>query len=176
MDIRAGSITSPTVAGRCVRRACSQRGFTLIELILVMVLIGILAYSVMTRDSSSVLAASAQAEQLAGDIRYTQSMAMTRGQRFRINFTASSYQITDMAGTPQVHPGTGTTAAISLPGASLSGYNPPLSSNYLAFDGQGVPYIDATNLLAANAVITVTRGGNTRTVTINPTTGRVTIP
>jgi hypothetical protein len=61
---------------------------------------------------------------------------------------------------------------------SLSGYNPPLTNNYVAFDGKGIPYTDvaASTALAANATITLTSGSNTRTVVISPQTGRVIVP
>jgi hypothetical protein len=111
------------------------------------------------------------AEQLAGDIRYTQSLAMTSGQRNRININlaAASYQITTSAGVPVAHPATGSTAAISLGDVSLGGY-----SGYIAFDGKGIPYTDVSGtLLGTPAIITLSSGGNTRQVVVSPQTGRV---
>lgn len=149
------------------------RGFTLIELVMVIVLLGILAAFAGVRLSVNPVDVSAQAEQLAADIRYTQSLAMSRGSRFRVNFTASSYQITDMNGVAQVHPATGQTAAVSLAPTALSGYNPPLSNGYLAFDSRGVPFTSPTAALASTVVITLAGGGDTREVRVAPETGRV---
>ncbi len=153
-----------------------QAGFTLVEIVVAILLIGLLAYSVIPRyQNRSVFDVNAQAQQLASDIRYTQSLAMTSGQRNRINLAAASYQITTSAGAPVVHPATGSTAAVSLINVSLSGYNPPLTNNYIAFDGKGVPYTDvvAGTLLGANATITLSSGGNTRQIVVSPQTGRV---
>ena len=99
---------------------------------------------------------------------------MSRGQRYRVNFTANSYQITDMlGGTVQPVTAITGTALVSVLPAVLSGYNPPLTLNYVAFDTKGVPYTSATAALAATATITLTSGGESSTITIAPETGRV---
>ena len=152
------------------------KGFTLIELIMVMVILSIVAAVASMRMPGDGINVSAQAEQLASDIRYTQSLAMSRGQRFQINFTASTYQIRNAAGDPQVHPGTGQTAAVGLDSTVLSGYNPPLTGNILAFNSLGVPYTDATTALAGLATLTLTSGGEAITVRVAPQTGRVQVP
>ena len=151
------------------------RGFSLLELVTVLVLVGILAVfaapNLFTTQSITLPATSAQ---LAASIRYAQSLSMSRGQRYRINFTGNTYQITDMlGGTVQPStPSTGTALVSVLP-AALSGYNPPLTLNYVAFDTKGVPYTSATAVLLATATITLTSGSDTSTITIAPETGRV---
>ena len=148
-------------------------GFTLIELVVVMLLLGVLTAWVSMRASTTDMDVITQAEQLAADIRYTQSLSMSRGQRYRVNFTASSYLITDMSGAAQAHPGTGLRAPISLGTTVLSGYNPTLTNNYVAFNSSGVPYISATAILAGVATLTLTGSGNTNQVSVAPDTGRV---
>ncbi|MEX2163359.1 MAG: GspH/FimT family pseudopilin [Sulfuricaulis sp.] len=165
----------------CISRIQSTRygGFTLMELVVIIVLVAILAFTVVPRYlSKGSIDVSIMAEQLANDIRFTQSLAMTSGNGNRINLTAAAYQITTSSGGPVVHPVTGSSAPISMNNVSLSGYNPPLTNNYVAFDGKGVPYTDvaASTALAAAASITLTAGGNTRTVMISPQTGRVIVP
>lgn len=154
-------------------RSARHSGFTIVELVAIILLVGVLAFVAIPRFSGPSLRVDAQAEQLASDIRYTQTLAMTQGDRFRINLTAAGYQITDSGGlNPEVHPGTGSTSVVALDGVALSGYNPPLTGNYVAFDGRGIPYVGASTALSANATITLT-GGATRTIVISPETGRV---
>lgn len=153
-----------------------ETGFTMVELIVIIVLISLLAFMAASRFPGGGMDVSSQAEQLAADIRYAQTLSMTRGDRYRINLTAAGYQVTDSAGNPEVHPGTGSTSAVALDGVALSGFNPPLTGDYVIFDGRGVPYVDtAGTALSANAVITLTAQGITRTVTISPETGRVAV-
>ena len=146
------------------------------ELAVIILLVGILAFVAIPRLSGPSLRVDAQAEQLASDIRYTQTLAMTQGDRFRINLIATGYQITSSTGAATVaHPGTGTTSAVALNGVTLSGWSPPLTNNYVAFDGRGVPYVLFTSStgLAANATITLSGGGYARNLVISPETGRV---
>lgn len=153
-----------------------QAGFTLVEIVVAILLIGLLAYSVIPRyQNRGVFDVNAQAEQLASDIRYTQSLAMTSGQRNRINLAAASYQITTSAGAPLAHPATGSTAAISLINVTLTLSGLP--NSYIAFDGKGIPYTDivtGTLLGGAGATITLNSPGATsRQIVVSPQTGRV---
>jgi len=154
-----------------------MQGFTLVELILVMVLVAILAAEVMPRLPDNTLNLSAQAEQLASDIRLAQSMAMTRGQRFGIKINANptnTYQIVDQNGNGTVvHPVTGNTTAINLASTVAT------TNALVEFDGKGKPYTDVLTpptALAGTATITLTKNGQARTVTVEVETGKVSIP
>ncbi len=139
-----------------------------------LVLVGVLAVFVVPRMvSTQAITLPAVAAQLAANIRYTQSLSMSKGQRYRLNITANSYQITDTSGVPIIQPVTASTAAISVSPVVLSGFNPPLTNNYVAFDSRGVPYISASTVLGASAVVTLTSGTETATVTIGAETGGV---
>lgn len=149
-------------------------GFTLLELVLVLTILGVIAvYAAPRIVSAPELTLPASASQLAGSIRYAQALSMSSGQRYRVNFTATGYQISDMGGAPIVQPVTASTAATSVSPATLAGFNPPLTGGYVAFDTRGVPYVDATTPLAGTATITITLGSEAATVSIAPETGSV---
>ncbi len=149
-------------------------GFSAIELVVVILLVGILAVFAAPRwIGTQVLTLPATTAQLAANIRYTQSLAMSQGQRYRINLTATTYQITDMVGGSVLQPVVGGTAPVTIAGVTLTGFNPPLTNNYVAFDTKGVPYISATAVLAGAATITLTAGAETGSIVIAPETGRV---
>jgi Tfp pilus assembly protein FimT len=152
-----------------------QKGFTLVEIGIIIVLLGIIGIIVGTQFSEKSVNVTQQSKRLAADLRYMQNLAMTRNVRTRVNFSSSQYTLTELDGTtPIVHPG-GPSNVVSMPsGVVLSTAN--LANNYIVFDGKGRPYTDNTDpgaLLATTATITFTSGGNTATVTIAPETGRV---
>ena len=107
---------------------------------------------------------------------------MERGfasRRYRINYTATSYNFTDVSGVAVTHP-SGTPGAIAFAGGvSISPFPAPaLPNNVVSFDGLGRPYTDvsAATLLASTATISLVRGGSTRAVQIFPETGMVRVP
>ena len=150
------------------------RGFSLLELVTVLLMVGVLAvFAVPRLFTVQSITLPAVAAQMTSNIRYAQSLSMSQGQRYRVNFTATTYQITDMSGIPIVQPVTASTAAISVSPATLGGYNPPFTNNYVAFDTKGAPFVSATTALATTATITLTSGSDASSITVMPETGRV---
>ena len=149
-------------------------GFTLTELVIVIALISILAVSVLTQWPGRSLNLDGLAHQLAGDIRYVQSLSMTRGQRFRIEFSNDRYNMKDQAGATIAHPVVGATDVLLDPAVGLSTTNVP--NGYLVFDGKGAPFED-DNLpgdpLAGDAEIELSIGTDARKVVVSRETGRV---
>ena len=149
----------------------NAQGFTLLELVTVIILISILSLVLIIQWPGDSVSLSAQADQLVGDIRYTQSLALTRNQRYRINFAANRYWITNRDGTvPVPHPMNGATTIFLASGVSLAS-----TQTFLVFDENSAPYTNALipgTALASDAVITLSAGGNVRAVRISPETGR----
>ena len=153
-----------------------MQGFTLIELVAVIVLAGILIFSVSSRYSGTSITLAAQTEQLAADIRYAQSLSMTRGVRHCIFFDTASarYDLRksdcSLVSNEVEHPATGVKGYINLNSVTLTAAN--LSGNYVEFDSRGKPY----TLTPPNGIVALSAGGETRSINISPETGRVIVP
>lgn len=141
-------------------------GFTAIDLIMVIIIVGILAVTVAVKWPGKSINIYAQTDQVVQDIRYSQSLAMARattGQRYRITFASASYTIANNSGT--------VIKTVSLDSA-LSFASNGFTGGYLAFDSLGRPY-NGTALMTAKISVAVTGGGFTRTITIWGNTGAV---
>ena len=147
-----------------------QRGFTLIELILVIIIIGIItaAYaSVILPGNGAGIRLNSTANQVATDIRLAQSLAMSLNQRRQVNFSANSYGVTDTSNNPAW-----------LNSATIT-FNPMISITSttpasIIFNGRGVPYSKNTTPLTGNfQVVLQATGSNQRTITVFPDTGSV---
>lgn len=150
------------------------------ELVVVLAVLAIIAVSAIANWPGAVINLDAQARQLAGDIRYVQSLSMTHGPdagatiyRCRINFQVDRYNIRDRTGAVNpncVHPNRGAGDILLDTGMTLASANA-----FIGFDGKGVPYTDAAlgTPLAADAVIILSAGADSRQVVVSPETGRV---
>ena len=149
----------------------STGGFTVMELVITMVIMAIVAVTVVvkwTGTDSVFNVTAARAEQVANDIRYTQSLAMARatsGQRFRITFSTGSYTIADNSGA--------TVKSVSL-GSGITFANNTFTGGYLAFDSMGRSYNGAT-LMASILTISITGSGGPKTISVWDNTGAVTV-
>lgn len=152
-----------------------MRGFTLIELVVTLLLISILAVSIWPRaPSSESITLNGRAEQLASDIRYVQTLSMTRGSRFCIVISGTGYELqttssnTCNSGAANREPHAGGLAQPIPVCSSCS-----LTATTVQFDGLGAPANSTGTALASDTVITISDDGGTKTVTISPVTGRV---
>lgn len=131
------------------------RGFTLIEVIAVLIILGIVAAVIVSRMTTTAsYSIKSQAEVLKGHIRYAQSLAMATDSIWGINISDSK-QYSLFKGT------TGTT--VILPGAGsnpvvLDAAGPSLSTGIIYFGSRGRP-VDALGNSITPAPITVSMTG-----------------
>jgi len=145
-----------------------ERGFTIIEIIAVLILIGILGAVVISRVTSSrEVDLNVKAEQVKGHIRFAQMRAMnttstTTGCNAPVGMTASDgkyYMFVNCdANSKVVLPGAESSAGVDLPGGSTF---PTFS-----FDTWGRPYANASGTGTSES-ISISIGGEAITVTQN---------
>jgi type II secretion system protein H len=164
-----------------------QRGFTMIELMVVLAIIAIAAAIVVPIASSAgTMQLRAAVTMVAADLEYAKSMSISRGQTYRVSFdgTNEQYRIMDPNGTTIKHPVKGPAfdyavdfrtdrrlngvdiVSVTFDGASTVG-----------FDYLGIPYSVGASPgpLQNTGVITLQAGGLTRTVSVEPVTGYISI-
>lgn len=138
-------------------------GFTLLELLVAMLIIGILAVLAQLTLVSSIRNASNTrfAESLAQDINFARSLAMARGDRTQITFTSlNSYSVVnlDVAGMPTLR--TQTNLNVTLGGVTVGDKIICASGGFcLAYNSAG----------AVKTISSVTATANNRTTTLSIT-------
>ena len=175
--------------------AMRKSGFTIIEIIMVIVLVSILAFVVIARSGSYYpVKLNGAGEKLLSDIRYAKRLAMTNHRIYGILFDVSenSYTVYDY-GEPPLDPEEEPSAVEDpyRPGNDLivdydeEGYYNGIEiisavfgeTNELRFDSFGVPYgapdNDNDNKLDANGSVELRYRGNDFIITVIPRTGKV---
>jgi MSHA pilin protein MshC len=127
-----------------------SRGFTIVELVMVVVLIGILAVSVVPKFvDTSAFSLVGGAAMAAADIRYTQELAMGTHSSKTIVFTTNNTYYTVNSQT------------VNLPSrVSIS------SGATFTFNSLGEP-------TTGGGTVTLSAGAETKTITVESYTGRV---
>ena len=156
------------MTARRLRRAGGQRGFSLVELLLLVAIIGILITISVPFLVTYLQAATlkSQAESVAAWLNQGRQLAIKNNQSVcaDIDGAGMHYHLVNCAGTVWVGTGTNTTGYIPFPAGITMSVGAPTVFNYL---GAATP--------AATYTITQTSSGRTLTVTV-ATTGRITIP
>jgi len=153
------------------RRAIRNGGFTMIETIAVLLLIGIIAAVVVSRmGDTRAYDLVSQVDVVKGHLRYAQSRAMNSSDYYGINFNSSTIYY--------LFQGVGSTTPILLPGednatVSLTAKNSgltitPPAGGRITFDGYGSPCAaSGTPPASLTADVTITTNGGNITVTKN---------
>lgn len=156
-------------------RPCRTRGFTLIELVMIVVIASVFGAVAVARHQPAEMTVSIEADHLARDIRHMQMLAMTWGQSLRLTTAGASYNVSCV--TPGPAP---CNLAQVVDPATAVAFNRPLESNVtvagatLDIDALGRPLTGGA-LLTVNTIYTLTGGTETSTVTVFPLTGFVTV-
>ena len=149
------------------------RGFTAIEVIFILLVIGILAITITPNWTATSMGLQFEALRVLQDIRYTQALSVTSGQRYRwVRTSSTTYQVLNEAGTAILLPSGVTT--LTLSGDVILGTLTNLPNNLIAFDSQGTPYTTSSypgTALVATASIPLVSGSQIQTIQISPETG-----
>jgi len=184
-------IISDRASGR--RLASRHRGFTMVELILVIVLVGIVSAVAMTRFfDRTVYDAATAAEQLRAILRYGQKLAIAQNRSVFVqlapNRVALCFANENPCGAANQVPAPGgenswsdaTRAACGVrewmcegrPATVTTNINGNANPNTIRFDALGQPLAAAADQAAA-LTVTIAGGGGTHTVTMAAETGYV---
>lgn len=146
-----------------------HRGFTLIELIMVLVIVGVMSAYVAARWSPGDSAVHAEAAQLARDLRHAQALAMSHGTPLDFVAGGGGYSVSDGGGVIQ-DPARGGPFQHNL----ASGVTRGGSCVTVGFDTLGRP-VTGGNLMAGACTHVLSGPSVTSTVTLIPVTGFVTV-
>lgn len=158
-------------------------GFTLVELIVVMVVVGVLAIVVLLRAQPTENNMPVQADQLARDIRHMQTVAANWGVPLQLTAGASGYSVACLSGPTPPCSGTGVIddPAPRNPAAFQvqlqNGITLTLTSLSVDFLGRpcAAPCTAAANVQTSETTFTLSGGGRMSTVTVQPLTGSVAV-
>jgi len=160
----------------------NDQGFTIIEIVVVLVLVSIIATTVFTRSiTTDQINMSAQTEVVKSHIRYAQSQAMKRSENWGIFGNGSEYWLFG----PWVSPSEVSSNPVRLPGQnsdkiSMSelglDINPPF---IIYFDGFGRPFQFIGGPFVVDLTITIEKlpdRAQSRSFVITAETGLITTP
>jgi len=144
-------------------------GFTAIEIIAVMVIIGVVAAVVVSRMMSpSSFGVVSEADILKGHLRYAQYRAMSHTEKWGISFSTDSYSLDPPTDTPSNLPNEDSSTHKLSSRITVSSSEE--SGGTVYFNEWGNPVTGSGSLLP-ETTISLNDGSNTRTVTITQNTG-----
>lgn len=166
------------------KQSMSRQGFTLIELVIVIVIMGIMAVSVITSGTSKgSVRLNAACYKLAADLRYAQEMAMAEQVRFGISFDTDdesyfAYRVS--TGMKALDPQTRDDLEVEFD--EMREFNDIVISSIdfsdaIEFGSMGEPYDGNGVALSSEGIVTLQTadGVYSMTVRIEPVTGKVTV-
>lgn len=177
-------VTRRPGAGRTIGPRPAPRAFTLTELLIVVVVIGIIAWAVVTNmaPAATVTGLSRAADVLGADIQFCQANCVNypgNPSEIVFNGNGAGYYVAAVSnpGTPMTNPANGRPYQVTFGDASNGAFSgiasistTGLPENTLQFNQYGVP-----QGLTGNATITLTSAAKHVTLTVAAGTGEVAI-
>lgn len=160
-----------------------SRGFTLIETVIIMVVVGILAAVVFLRGNPfDTIKLDSATRKVAADIRYAQKLAITTQQRSAIALNDTGYSVYEDITTLKLAKSPGDPCSTDASYNFVVDFTQNRCSSYervrlvfsvaiIAFNSLGMP-VNSRGEALSTQTVTVTFNGS-RTITIEAGTGRV---
>lgn len=157
-----------------IKRGCrTPRGFTLVELVLVIVLLGILAVVAIPRLNTGDFDEYGYAEEAAAALRYARQVAVARNAAVTAVFGSGAYRIQvgvcPSSGGHLLNPGSGGPWDGSARGRGQAPAGVTVGSATLFFDGLGRPRYCDGKFVSTSISIAI----GSRTITVEAETGHV---
>jgi len=153
----------------------NQNGFSLLEVIVVVVIVGVLAYFSAANfgDSHSKLQNESVLKKMVSDVRYARELALTEGEKTRVYFdqTNNRYYLKWDNGNYIQNPGGGGDFIVQLGEGEFSQVNitsSAFSAGWLDFDTKGTPSNAGVSFSNELNLVSLS---NSRSITITANTG-----